>query len=825
MILTTFLESNAQKIPTLPALTMKMGFRTVSLTYHDVYIYAQKTALFLEKNNLHKGDVLLLCAPNSPFLVCLFWGCLLRGVVLVPLNIQSTPTMVQKIAEQTNARLLFSSLHSKQNFGTIPTYALEILPELISEFNLSDFKSIPLVAHDVVEIMYTSGTTGDPKGVVLTHENLYTNVQEVAQVIPLAPTEDRVLSVLPLSHIYEQTIGFLLPFKCGAHIIYAHSYAAIRDLLKQYCITKFLAVPEFLKAFMSKIEAQVEQQGKKKWFTRLLKLSQAIGNKSISRLIFRPIITSFGGCLDTIACGGAALDPLLERRWKALGITVLQGYGLTETSPVISSNSFKASRQGSVGKVIPGVQVKIDRDGEILVKGPSVFCGYFKNEEKTREAFTADEWFKTGDMGLLDADGFLFLKGRKKYMIKGSGAQNVFPEDIEAVLNKILEVKDSCVIGLEKTGGIVDIHAVLLLEAASNNAHLEKIIEQANTQLASYQQINSWSVWPEQDFPRSATRKVKKNEVSAYVSEQSKTKIQSTNNPTSYLVKLLSTLTHLQPEAIKQTTKLVQQLHLDSLLRIELVLRIEEECGVIIDETKITSQSTVADLEDMIKNPKSAPEEKKLKRWPRSWWAHYLRIISQSFFFAISKIFVKLEVVGVDNVKHLNLPVIFMPNHVSYFDSFALLRALPRSIRYRVTYAAAQDVLYEEYKHFALVAELLFNSFPFPRKEQENVKYGLDCMGKLLDEGYSVVMFPEGKMSETGTLLPLKLGAGLAGVEMGVAIVPVKLVGTEIIFPYNKMFPRARGRVKVIFGKPLHFSKTTSYGKATEEIEKALKDL
>ena len=463
MILTTILEKNSRKFGNYPALTMRMGYRTISLTYQEVYDTARCVALFLEKNQINKGDTLLICAPNSPYWIALFWGCLLRGVIVVPLTIQSTIPMVQKIAEQTDAKILFTSLHNKQTFGTLQTYALELIPEFIAPFSPTNFIVQPIDPNDIVEIMYTSGTTGDPKGVVLTHKNFCANLMAITDIYPVSGTEERLLSILPLSHIYEQTIGFLLPYSVGAHIIYAHSHAAIRDLLKKHCITKMLAVPEFLKAFMNKIETQAEQKGKKRLLETLFKLSLAINNTWFSRLLFKRILKTFGGRLNTIASGGAPLDPILEMKWQALGITIMQGYGLTETSPVIASNSFQEHRHGSVGKIVPGLEVKLDEQGEILVKGPSVFQGYFKNKEKTHETFTADGFFKTGDMGFFDADGFLFLKGRKKYMIKGAGAQNVYPEDIEAELNEIAQVEDSCVIGLEKPGGIVDIHAVLLL--------------------------------------------------------------------------------------------------------------------------------------------------------------------------------------------------------------------------------------------------------------------------------------------------------------------------------------------------------------------------
>ena len=229
----------------------------------------------------------------------------------------------------------------------------------------------------------------------------------------------------------------ILAFFYAAHIIYAHSYAAISDLLHEYHIDKMIAVPEFLKVFIQRIKFDAQKQGKLNLLNKMLFISEKLHSQFLSRVLFYPVCSKFGSKLDTIACGGSTLEPELEREWRAMGISLIQGYGLTETSPVVSINSFEYHRLGSIGRVLPGVNIKLEEDGEILVKGPGVFRGYYNDEEKTKQAFTDDGWFKTGDIGYFDDDGFLFLKGRKKYRITTSGGQEIFPEDIELELNKI----------------------------------------------------------------------------------------------------------------------------------------------------------------------------------------------------------------------------------------------------------------------------------------------------------------------------------------------------------------------------------------------------
>ncbi|MFH1831447.1 MAG: AMP-binding protein [bacterium] len=836
MLLTQYLEQNAQNFPNNPALTMRMGYRTVTLTYGQVYKHAQKVALFLEKHNVNLGDKVLLLAPNSPYWICVFWGCLLRGAILVPLNIQSTGELVNSIIKHTNPKLFFShSLFKHTNtidMNTVPTYKIELLPELIQEFKISDFRSITCSENDLIEILYTSGTTGTPKGVMLTHKNLDTNLQDLRPLIPFSGPSERLLSILPLSHILEQLGGFLVPYSVGAHIIYTHSFSAIRPLLQQYKITRMFTVPEFLKVFMTKIEDTAQQQNKLKLLHKMQKLSLKLGQKWLARILFKKIHKQFGGHLKTFICGGAPLDPILEKKWNALGIEVMQGYGLTETSPVISTNSYEGHKLCSVGKVMPSVSLRLDTDGNILVKGPSIFTGYYKNDEKTQEAFTPDGYFKTGDIGELDTDGFLFLRGRKTYMILGPGGQNVHPEDLEQELNKQPDIIDSCVLGLEKPDGNMEIHAVLLCQKNPDTNTIlcngQKIIDSANSQLTSYQQIASWSLWPDDDFPRSATRKVKKNEVLTHIKQHKETLAQTQQTPTSNITpitRILAQLTGNPISRITPETKVVPELGLDSLLRIELIMRIEEELRTTIEESKITSQTTVSDLEDLLKENNPVQTYPALKKWPRWRIISMLRMVIQIPVFLFLKIFVKLKVTGQENLQNISGPVIFMPNHISYLDPAVVTMALPFAIRYKLAQAAAHDVLYNYHKILVTLAELIFNSFSFPRTEHENIKQGLDHMGQLVDKDYSILIFPEGKISENLKLLPLKRGAGLVAIEMGIPVIPVKITGANIVLPCGKHIPCKRSKVTIIFGKPLIFSKSETYIQATEKIAKAMNEL
>ena len=825
MILTDILIKNSKDFANKPALTMQMGYRKVTLTYKEVYDLSCRIALLLQKNGIKKGDKVLIFAPNSPYWICVFLAILLCGAIAVPLNVQSTSQMIKKIAEQIDGKIIFKSRFLKVDVPQdIKSFDIEFIDDLVENFDCSGFKKVETTEDDLIEILYTSGTTGDPKGVMLTHKNISSNLEVIPEIFKVKKAHEKILSLLPLSHIFEQTIGFFLTYMYASHIIYTHSYAAILDLTKEYKVTKMLAVPEFLKVLMLKIKAAAEKKGKLKRFEKMLNFSKRLNNKFIARILFRSVHKKFGKKLDTIACGGAFLDPELEKEWRALGISLLQGYGLTETSPLVACNTYEDHKFGSVGKVVRNVEVKIDDTGQILVKGPNVFQGYFKNEEKTKESFTSDGFFKTTDMGYLDKNEFLYLKGRQKYLIIGPGAQNIYPEDIELELDKIYGVEDSCVVGLEKNGGLMEIHAVLLLKDGAKKP--EEIIEETNKHLASYQHVTGWSVWSSDDFPRSATKKVKKEEVIKWLKSQEEEGVQLPKFiKKSPLTKILSQITGIDSAKIHEQTKVVPDLKMDSLTLVELVVRVEDELDIQIDQTKITHKTTVADLQEIIDKKEPVKKMPPLKKWPRSWWAFGLRSVGRFVLFSITKIFVKLKVEGKENLKDLPLPTIFMPNHMSYLDPIVVTMALPSKIRKKVAFAAGRDVMYEYYWYLSFFADLLGTAFPLPRLEGEDIRSGLEYMGQFLDCDYSVVAFPEGRMSETGKLQQLKQGAGFVAVEMNVYVVPVKLIGTADVLPYGKFRPRKRGEVVVRFGKPIKFKKSDSYTQVTETIQKALQGL
>jgi long-chain acyl-CoA synthetase len=354
--------------------------------------------------------------------------------------------------------------------------------------------------------MFTSGTTADPKGVILTHRNLVSNIMACREVVPIN-SSNRLLSLLPLSHMLEQTAGLLVPLSRGASIIYPTSRQprTLFNTMQRDGVTNFIMVPQALELLMSGIEREVRSKGKEKQWRFLLRIAPLMP-VAVRRWLFREVHRQMGGKLRYIMSGGAYLDPQLARKWEVLGVPILQGYGATEASPVITTNTFQNNRLGSVGRVLPGQEIKIADDGEVLTRGPNVTPGYWQNPEATRAAFE-DGWSRTGDLGYLDQDGFLYLKGRKKDLIVLPNGQNVYPEDLENLLNKQPGVKDSVVVGLPSESGVLRVHAVLLMEVGHRAS---EAVSSVNRQVSDHQRIRGHTVWPQEDFPRTHTLKIRK---------------------------------------------------------------------------------------------------------------------------------------------------------------------------------------------------------------------------------------------------------------------------------------------------------------------------
>jgi long-chain acyl-CoA synthetase len=500
-------DVTVERFPDHPALIEPIeGGGISTITYGTLRERARGFAGYLQGQQVGKGDRVCIWAASSTNWMVANLGALLAGAVVVPLDVSTKEDFLNRIAEMTEAKLLVTTKkqYSSLKLPPLPLIDIDMLPQ-----ETLDATTLPVVqGDDLAELVFTSGTTGMPKGVMLSHRNITSNAIAAVDVVNIQ-TRDRALSILPLSHMFEVTVEVALLHR-GASVVYARSLVpdTLLKLLGTQQVTCMVLVPQALQLFLNGIEREVRRQKREKQFEMLQRISARLPF-SWRRIVFSSVHKRFGGHFRFFISGGAYLPPQLAERWEHMGFRVMQGYGATECSPIVSATPYNEHILDSVGKPLPGVEVRIAEDSEILVHGPNVALGYWKNPEATAATFE-DGWYHTGDLGYLDARNYLYLKGRKKNLIVLANGMNVYPEDIENVLSANPLVKDAVVFGLMEKGQGPEVHAVLLMDDPSK---AREVIQQANKQLASHQQVRGFTIWQEADFPRTHTLKVKRPEL------------------------------------------------------------------------------------------------------------------------------------------------------------------------------------------------------------------------------------------------------------------------------------------------------------------------
>ena len=475
------------------ALNYKVGGEWKAISSADMVEQVENIALGLYSLGLRKGDRVAILAANSPNWTLADAGCQFAGLIDVPIYTTLAPDTVRYIIDDSETRVIFLQdaetytrlLPSLADCGSLEKFVLfdstgldgekvitfEKLEEMGANLrheqpHLSAELQKSVSCDDIATLIYTSGTTGEPKGVILTHANLISNVIDASENYTFTGV-DISLSVLPLSHVFERT-GMYVYIMCGMRVFYAESIDKVPDNLKEVRPTIFIGVPRIFEKVFERARLKAAQAGRinevifdwaidvAKEYATLQEAGQPIPMPLMAKhgvadaVVFSKLREFFGGRLRFCITGGAALPDEIYLIFTGAGILIMQGYGLTETSPVISSNNPSAVRVGTVGKPIRNVQVRIAADGEIEVNGPGVMTGYYHKEEATYEAFTEDGWFKTGDIGHLDADGFLCITDRKKELFKTSGGKYIAPSPIEQMLRASRFVNQAILVGNER---------------------------------------------------------------------------------------------------------------------------------------------------------------------------------------------------------------------------------------------------------------------------------------------------------------------------------------------------------------------------------------
>ena len=808
-----------------PALRIKPIFRTRTWTYRQIGDLVPRVATLLREQGLEAGDRILIWAVPRPE-----WGIASLGAhwaqaITVPVDVRSTDAFVAKVAAQTRPKLVLASLPTAKAASRLelPVITVESLVDRAADARPMDQpRTAPT---DLAEVVFTSGTTGEPKGVMLSHGNIVSNSTTLRGVVPLG-RETRVLSMLPLSHMYGMNPGFLAPLLAGAMVVYPTSLQAsvLARTFREQGVTMLLAVPQVLKLLDRAIQRRVDASGRHGLFERM----HAIGRRvpiAMRRLLFFSVLRQMGA-LRYVALGGAPLSPVLANRWMEMGVVPLQGYGATELSPLVSMTRLEANRIGTVGQPIPGVEVRIADDGEVLVRGPNVFQGYWEKPEATAQVLR-DGWYHTGDLGSLDADRFLTLHGRKKDILVLPDGTNVYPEDVENALAQDARVQDSAVLGVTDDNGDLSVHAVLLLKDPSVAAD---VVASANARLGGHQQVRASSVWPDDDFPRTSTLKVKKAQLLEWVRAQqsgrdvSGTPDGRTDAERLPIERVVARLEMVDQAAIRPEARLSSDLALDSLGRVELLGLIEEELGAYVDDADLDPEATLREVQDRIDRAAGVKRETGIFGWPLNPLVRAIGIgLQQTVGQLILTVFYRRRTVGLEHLDGLEGPVLFTPNHHMHNDNGPIICAIPLRWRWKLSVAAAQDSIYGS-RWRGFLASALANAFPMNREGA--ARRSLDLLGARLERGYSILVYPEGQLTIDGPLQPFKSGTGMVAVLAGIPVVPMRLR----VHRHSRIDMKAagvpwRGDLEIVFGKPLRFAPDVDPVEATEQVRSAVEAL
>lgn len=787
------------------AFVNRTGVRRLVVSYRELHVLSLKMARLLQQSGVAAGDRVLIWGPNSSWWAVAYWGIIIRGAIAVPVDFMSDLARADGIRTLTQSSCVLQSRFKFERMAAVNSLLLEDLQYLLED--LQPISEIAAVAPaDTAQLIYTSGTTGNPKGVMLSHRNLVANMTQISRAVPIITADFSFLSLLPLSHMFEQMGGFFTPLYHGAQIVYLRTLkpSAIMTALAQEDIYIIMSVPRLMQLLKATIERELEDNHLSLLFRWLALLARQLP-RGLRRVLFFTVQSSFGRNFTAFVSGGAPLDPAVFSFWSALGFTVLEGYGLTETSPVLCVNTIERQVAGSVGPPMPGVQLKIE-DAQVLTRGDNVFPGYYQNAQASSDAFTADGWFRTGDLGELDAQGWLTIKGREKELIVTAAGVNVYPDEVEAALSRTAGVKEACVIGLE-TNGAEAVHAVLLLDGSGVTP--QEIVAGANSQLDALQQITGWTVWHQLEFPKTTTLKIKKFMVKQELEKAGQGGAATVTQDS--LLNLIARITGTISVDIREDSLLVADLGLTSIDRLELVSYLEQEYRLDIDDSQIGLQTHVADLRQMIAQREKLVRHDHFRFWTNGRFCQGVRTVWDALIHGpLLRSFVTLDVQGVHHLKNLGEPVIFVANHVSYLDQPLILLALPPQIRVRTATAAWEEFFFGDYGGISRIlrrlsyeyAALFFNVFPLP--QSQGFSRSLEFMGRLADAGGSIMIFPEGEHSQDGSMLPFQPGLGVMVKELAMPVVPIRIRGTDQVLPHGARFPK-RGLVTVTFGEPLYF--------------------
>lgn len=797
-------------------------YKDVKYTYEQLLRYSQCYAnVFASQKSPEK---VLICAQNSPDWCFAFYGAMRCKAVVVPLDAQSTKKEIEYVIDDCRPDIVFISDDKKEMFSDIKLQGARLMTK--DDVVLSDDKDIPATdiplrdKDDVMLVNYTSGTTGNPKGVMLTFNNVMFNVDSVSKQVPIFQEDSNVMVLLPLHHILPLLGSLVAPLYMGGtlHIAEAMNAESIIKTLNAGQVSIIIGVPRLydmlVKGIMNKINASA--------VTRLLyKITKSIGSDKVSRVIFSSVHKKFGGHVKYLVSGGAALSKETAEILKTLGLYVLEGYGMTETAPMISFTRPGRRKIGYAGELLPNIEVKIAENGEICVKGDNVMKGYYNRPEETAEIIK-DGWLHTGDMGVLE-DQMLKITGRIKEIIVTSNGKNINPE----LLEKEFIANSTYVqeIGIFLSGDAL--HAAIRPEMTAirqsslddMNALIKNEVERFNAEQPQYKRIKQFHVLSE-ELPKTRLGKVQRFLLPHLVDKPKTETVQESLEAKSEVYKMLKAFVEEETKKVANENDHFEiDLSMDSLSKVSLLAYIENTFGIMLNEEQIEDVNTLAKLTDYIENHEHTFNDNKIT-WKEILSARTdVKLEKHGLFhwltFALGKILFgicyRFKVSGKKNLP--NNPCIIVANHRCAIDGFL--------ITYNFSRKANRDIyFFAKEKHW----RTKFARF-FAKKNNiilmdinKNVRQSLQEMCAVLKKGKNIVIFPEGTRSRDNRMKNFKETFAILSKELNVPILPVAISGSESACYGDGIVPRFGKKIDIDIMEPVMPSEEQSVESLRDKI-------
>jgi long-chain acyl-CoA synthetase len=893
------LISAAEQRPDQVAMTLLAAGASETTTFGSMLAQIRSLAYRLSGEGIEFGDRVAIIGENHPHWAIAYLGIMYRGAVVVPLDPSATPETLAAFLKDSEAKLAFVSAASLEKFRSVCSQLsnhIRLVPlqpaadtngaasfiEWTSTARPAEFdtSSPPATSADMGVLIYTSGTTGAPKAVPLTHGNIYAEVDGIQEVLRITDKEV-ILSLLPLFHAYSQIVNLWLATVIGARVVYIsdlNSEEIVRGLTEGK-VTILTGVPRLWYLFHKKIFDGVRAKPRHvRWlFRSLLSLNGWLRDSlgaNAGGLFFHPVHKGFGGKLRLAVSAGSSFDASVAQDYHRLGFTILQGYGLTETSGAATVTRFEDNKVGSVGTPLNHVKVMIDGAnnegiGEVLIRGDIVMAGYYRNPQANQEAFTDDGWFRSGDLGYFDAAGHLYIVGRKKDVIILPSGKNVYPEDVEAHYSRSPLISEICVLGVpdedtdfaqaEKLCGVIvpDFDYLKQQGIANTREAIRFDLDNLGRELPEYQRVRDYLVRAEA-LPRTATRKLRRFELlkqveslgfsarqrrdaNEFIFNDEDRSLMDTAAGRALLAAIEHQVASPAP-VVHPEMNLELDLGLDSLARAECLSSVEESMGIELDSEAFASALTVGDVLALVNGhngagaiaPAKAPAAKRtdwsqilsrpaddlpevqevLKERTATAITAYLLLLPMYWF---SRLFLRMEVRGLDHLKGLKAPFLVCPNHQSFLDPIFVCSTYPYSMLRNIFHVGASE--YWDNVFTAQIGRLLQI---VPVDPDTNLMKAMRAGAAGLKAGRILNIYPEGERSFDGLLHPFKKGAAILATELNLPIVPVALDGVYKVWPRKSRRIRL-AKIKVHFGEPMYASNVNRRS-AGDDVHRALTD-